>query len=325
LVHFSIVTLVLAFVAGAIAIALSATSYKQFRSAHIIPHIYLVGSVNAIILVNVSTLYFYQNLSTGSSVTAVSAVDNAYQILMPALQILAVCSLMQLSQMLLGSRSRRCRPARYLALAAGALTLQIVFAYLRLDIVDLPIIYLSYRFIEATALVAAYLILGMLVLKAGSARPVARRRAIRMYALMLGGALTLAILTVALSWLRWIPPDIYTVLLAVVVLVANLIPILYYQRLLLPRFEQLDRVTSADQASFSLGETFNISAREREVLDLVCKGHTNKEISDMLFISLQTVKDHVSRIYRKIGVKNRIQLMAKLGDRSEIQNSDRPE
>ena len=35
---------------------------------------------------------------------------------------------------------------------------------------------------------------------------------------------------------------------------------------------------------------------------------SNQEISDSLYISLQTVKDHVHRIFTKTGVKNRVQL-----------------
>ena len=53
---------------------------------------------------------------------------------------------------------------------------------------------------------------------------------------------------------------------------------------------------------------FEISKREREVIELISKGMTNQEISEALFISLQTVKDHVHRIFVKTGVKNRIQL-----------------
>ena len=53
---------------------------------------------------------------------------------------------------------------------------------------------------------------------------------------------------------------------------------------------------------------FEISKREREVVHLICKGLSNQEISDALYISLQTVKDHIHRIFIKTGVKNRVQL-----------------
>lgn len=53
---------------------------------------------------------------------------------------------------------------------------------------------------------------------------------------------------------------------------------------------------------------YDISKREREVMVLISKGMSNQDISEALFISLQTVKDHVHRIFVKTGVKNRIQL-----------------
>jgi len=55
-------------------------------------------------------------------------------------------------------------------------------------------------------------------------------------------------------------------------------------------------------------EKFEISKREREVTHLICKGLSNQEIGDSLYISLQTVKDHTHRIFVKSGVKNRVQL-----------------
>ncbi|MDA3822091.1 MAG: LuxR C-terminal-related transcriptional regulator, partial [Bacteroidales bacterium] len=53
---------------------------------------------------------------------------------------------------------------------------------------------------------------------------------------------------------------------------------------------------------------YEISKRETEIVELICKGMSNQEISNSLFISLQTVKDHVYRIFLKTGVKNRVQL-----------------
>jgi len=52
-----------------------------------------------------------------------------------------------------------------------------------------------------------------------------------------------------------------------------------------------------------------ISKREADILRGIYAGKTNQEIATTLFISLQTVKDHSSRIYQKTFVKNRGQLM----------------
>jgi len=56
-------------------------------------------------------------------------------------------------------------------------------------------------------------------------------------------------------------------------------------------------------------KNYDISPRESEIIKEICNGLSNKEISEKLFISLQTVKDHTHRIYIKTNVRNRVQLI----------------
>ena len=51
-----------------------------------------------------------------------------------------------------------------------------------------------------------------------------------------------------------------------------------------------------------------LSKREQEIALLLLRGETNKSIEEKLFISVHTVKNHIYNIYRKLGVKNRLQL-----------------
>lgn len=57
-----------------------------------------------------------------------------------------------------------------------------------------------------------------------------------------------------------------------------------------------------------------LSEREREILDSLREGKTNVDIALALDISPFTVKNHVQRIFRKIGVSNRTQAAARYGD-----------
>lgn len=54
----------------------------------------------------------------------------------------------------------------------------------------------------------------------------------------------------------------------------------------------------------------NLSAREREILNLVAKGFSNKEIGDALYISETTVKTHLRSILDKLHVRNRAEAAA---------------
>ncbi len=59
-----------------------------------------------------------------------------------------------------------------------------------------------------------------------------------------------------------------------------------------------------------------LSVREREVLDLIAAGSTNREIAERLYLSPHTVKEHTSALYRKLGARNRaeaVQLAQRIG------------
>jgi len=89
----------------------------------------------------------------------------------------------------------------------------------------------------------------------------------------------------------------------------NLPPVLYWKAYLkkhyiAPVLQAIDTLTMK-----GFFEEYNISKREEEVIQQLCEGKTNKEISDALFISIQTVKDHIYRVYQKTDVKNRVQLI----------------
>ena len=54
----------------------------------------------------------------------------------------------------------------------------------------------------------------------------------------------------------------------------------------------------------------SLTKREDEVVKLILQGYSNKQISEKLFISEKTVKSHLSNVYKKLGLSNRLQLVA---------------
>jgi two-component system, NarL family, response regulator LiaR len=58
-------------------------------------------------------------------------------------------------------------------------------------------------------------------------------------------------------------------------------------------------------------EKLNISQREYEILQLMGKGLSNQEIADQIFVSINTVKSHVSNILLKLDAKRRTQAVIK--------------
>ncbi|MCK9210371.1 MAG: response regulator transcription factor [Ignavibacteriaceae bacterium] len=58
-------------------------------------------------------------------------------------------------------------------------------------------------------------------------------------------------------------------------------------------------------------EDEKLTEREKEVLSLIVQGRTNDEISEKLFISLITVRNHIAHIYEKLHVHSKAQAVAK--------------
>jgi DNA-binding NarL/FixJ family response regulator len=62
-------------------------------------------------------------------------------------------------------------------------------------------------------------------------------------------------------------------------------------------------------ADDSTGPDEPLTPREREVLKLIAEAHTNKEIGDLLFLSEKTIESHRANLLRKLGMRDRVELV----------------
>ncbi len=72
-----------------------------------------------------------------------------------------------------------------------------------------------------------------------------------------------------------------------------------------------------DQRMVSPGWLNELSPREREILSLIAQGYENKEIAKRLYIGEQTVRNYVSIIYCKLGVRDRV-LVAQMANKAGV-------
>lgn len=89
----------------------------------------------------------------------------------------------------------------------------------------------------------------------------------------------------------------------------NLLPFIWYKLVFLKIYGDDHVYMGTKFVLNKIVKEHHISDREREILELVLQGKSNKEIKGMLFISLSTVKNHIYNIYQKLGVKSRGQLV----------------
>ena len=116
--------------------------------------------------------------------------------------------------------------------------------------------------------------------------------------------LAVALATIALRWLEYLylvrvfSIEIYVSLIASFFLAMGIwVGVRFSKRKAVPQFERNEKAILY----------LRISDREYQVLELLADGMSNKEIAEELFVSGNTVKTHVSKLYEKLEVSRRTQ------------------
>jgi len=166
--------------------------------------------------------------------------------------------------------------------------------FLKISLVPNEWFIFSYNILRAVVVVS---VLIAVLIQSRKLLEIHRRRLAQKTALIL---LALELVRIPLSFFHTEP--LLFVAFQVSWFAGDLWPLLYLDRTL-PRIRRSERSTTDDL----IGKG-GVTPREHEIVRLICQGKSNNEIADVLFISVQTVKTHTYRIYRKLGVRNRVQL-----------------
>lgn len=132
---------------------------------------------------------------------------------------------------------------------------------------------------------------------------------------------SMAVLVFILKWLQWQylitdhSQDIYTGLIA---LLFTFLGVWVANQLAKPKVktvvvEKTVYLPHPDASAINEAELqkLNLTQREYEVLQLLTRGHSNTEIAEQLFLSVSTIKTHVSNLFVKLEVKSRVQAVEK--------------
>lgn len=94
------------------------------------------------------------------------------------------------------------------------------------------------------------------------------------------------------------------IFILIVAIVSIVIGIYFGKNKSLKKQNSLNQESEIDQSKIDL---LKITSREYEVLELISKGHSNKEIGEKLFLTESTIKTHVSKLLLKLDAKRRTQ------------------
>ena len=120
--------------------------------------------------------------------------------------------------------------------------------------------------------------------------------------------ISLAVLLLLLDWLQYqyalrvLSTETYIVLIALFFTAIGIWVGKYYFS---------GRKSTEFRVNAKVINTLGLSERELEVLQALAEGHSNKQIAENLFISLNTVKTHIGNVYKKLDVERRTQAIQK--------------
>jgi len=80
-----------------------------------------------------------------------------------------------------------------------------------------------------------------------------------------------------------------------------------------------------EQRIDEIREQYHLTPREREFVELIYRGKSNKEIAEMLFLSESTVKTHIYNIFRKMEVRNRVSVICIINGENPSSQEDAAE
>lgn len=130
---------------------------------------------------------------------------------------------------------------------------------------------------------------------------------------------SLAVLLFLLKWLELrfiIINHSFEIYIGAIALIFTILGIWLAHKLIKPRIQIIEKEVYKERSiNFVADEAtitkLGLSKRELEVLSLIAEGFSNQEIGERLFISLNTVKTHTSRLFEKLDVKRRTQAIEK--------------
>lgn len=307
--HLGIILTVLALAMGGMSMAHTIQLYWKFKLKYLKAHNVVFALLNFQIFAGLMLNYFQFNVKLSQPSTVLHRVFYSYHLMLAVVGIWFIywvaVMIFELVQWKLVKRWIYI----FVMLQSVMVLIQAYFIFFPLRSGGMPV-YLFFLLVEIALnqLILLAILVGVIIWSRSLKDPIRKASVLRFVFLMLS---LIVIFTVLNSFQvpGKLPLDVYVFIISILFLGINSLPFLFMKGFIRKNFKVLSTESPAGVTPEMLFQQYKISNRETEIIQLICEGKSNREIEEALFISLQTVKDHVYSIYQKTGVKNRVQLV----------------
>jgi len=306
--HLTIFILTLAMPLGVVAAYRLYHGYKQYGRRFLFTYMVLLCLLNVSVLLSLINAYLFTNNFTRFASPSAVYAECIYRFLASLLNLVWEWVFVVFCRKLLMKKLTRLFVALYFGTGIPLLTaLVFFFVYSLVTVNVIPILTLNLIDIFLVEHVVIWTII-YLLLRNRKKEDGGKQKAIRIFAWAILVSFGQVMIFSLLLLYGVISNSALVLSGTVFLLVIFGMPAFFLHQFLDAYHGPLAKKSSARNRLESLYKKYSISPREQEIIQMICMGKTNKQIEDLLYIALQTVKDHVSRIYQKTGVKNRVQL-----------------
>jgi DNA-binding CsgD family transcriptional regulator len=307
--HLSLVLIILAFGLGTAASAHAILLYNRFPIRYLKLHSALLILLNTGVFLGLLFNYLQINLMDRLLSNTANFLYHSYYLM---LSILTVFILYIFIGLVL-SISKKNLPKKwrmmYWIYFTGLILGQIVYSLLNPKPKEISQYAVFLLAIALSFFLVSYVFVFLLYFQSRMFKIKAQRRLIQLLSLFLFLIFTASLFLDAFQIFEVVPLEEYLLYKSAVIYLLNLVSLVKLKGFVKTIFPQEAIPVGTNALMEHLFQKYKLTKREQQVVRLICSGKSSRDIENELFLSPHTIKEYIYRIYKKTGVKNRVQMV----------------
>jgi DNA-binding CsgD family transcriptional regulator len=307
--HLSLILIILAFGLGAAASAHAILLYKRFPIRYLKFHSTLLILLNTVVFLGLLFNYILLNLVNQLPLKRENIFFYGYYLVLSILTAFILYVFVGLFFSLFKKNWPKKWKTLYWIYFIGLILGQIVYSLMNPEREQITQYAIFLMGIAVSFFLVSYVLVFRLFFQSKVFESNDQRRLLRALSLFLFLIFSTALLLDSMQIFEVIPLEEYLLYKSVVIYILNLASLVKLKGFIISLFPQEMIPLSTDVSMEHMFQKYKLTQREKEVVRLICSGKSSKDIQNELFLSPNTIKEYIYRIYKKTGVKNRVQMV----------------
>jgi DNA-binding CsgD family transcriptional regulator len=307
--HLSLILIILAFGLGTAASSHAILFYNRFPIQYLKLHSALLILLNTVVFLGLLFNYMQINLMDQSFLNAANVFYYSYYLVLSVLTVFILYVFIELVLTLFKKNWPKKWRILYWIYFTGLILGQIVYSILNPEPEEISQYAFLLLAIALSFFLVCYVLVFLLYFRSKGFKTSAQRRLIQSFSLFLFLIFTVSFWLDAFQIFEVVTLEQYLLYKSAVIYVLNVVSLVKLKGFVKTIFPQEMSPVGTDAFTERLFQKYKLTQRERQVVRLICCGKSGKDIENELFLSPHTIKEYIYRIYKKTGVKNRVQMV----------------